>query len=153
MEGQKHIHKSQCMSNIGALMYGPSSDVWTILLCMNWLIHTSEGPYIRTLSIHRNGSYQLLTRATLRCMDWFIHCPYISELQCMVAEVPSDGHRCGCFSGCRCAALWIRSTLPYYMDGLWKGSRMPLTSTNSGNTTKYTIGDLLQFFIEQLKVD
>ena len=37
-----------------------------------------------------------------------------SELQCLVAEVPSYGRRCGFFSGCRCAKVWLRLYTPSF---------------------------------------
>ena len=51
----KRNHNSEWMSNIGASMYGPSSNVWIgsfihriVHKCMDEPIHTSEdGPYIR----------------------------------------------------------------------------------------------------------
>ena len=86
------ISQHACL-NIGAPMYGPFSDDWIALQCM-------DGPSIGTLSIHRRSIYRNAIHHWRSIHRNAIH---TSELRCMDPQMygPSNGRRLGSFSGCR----------------------------------------------------
>ena len=96
--GTRAIHTSECCPYIGG---------WSL-----WLLHHTlelrcmDGPYIRILAIH---TLEVHTSEELGCI-------YVQRSNVWIAPMygPSDGHGRGCFSGCRCANVWIRLFPPQF---------------------------------------